>query len=216
MDYTELITSQHRDKPKFRTLVGAVSECFSTVAALHLELVGKFDIDTAVGDQLDIIGQWVGLSRKIRAALLVYFSFDTAGLGFDEGNIKGPFDTSTGLVSLDDDTYRVMLKAKIGANHWDGTMPALTAVYSTAFAGTGSSVFAVDNQDMSMDFYIAGKDPSALMSELLKGGYFPLKPVGVRINGYTKSSVSGAPIFGFDIQNEKISGFDTGAIGVPL
>jgi hypothetical protein len=216
MDYTELITSQHRGKPKFRALVGAVSGCFSEISALHIDLVGKFDIDTAVGDQLDIIGQWVGLSRKIRAALLVYFSFDTAGLGFDEGNIQGPFDTSTGLVSLDDDTYRVMLKAKIGANHWDGTMPALSAVYSTAFAGTGSSVFAVDNQDMSMDFYIAGKDPSALMAELLKGGYFPMKPAGVRINGYTKPSVAGSPLFGFDIQNEKISGFDTGSIGIPL
>jgi hypothetical protein len=216
MDYTELITSQHRDKPKFRDLVGAVSGCFSDISALHLDLVGKFDIDTAVGDQLDIIGKWVGLSRKIRAALLVYFSFDTAGLGFDEGNIQGPFDPSTGLVSLDDETYRVMLKARIGANHWDGTMPALSAVYSRAFAGTGATVFAVDNQDMSMDFYIVGSEPSALMAELLKGGYFPLKPAGVRINGYTKPSVAGAPLFGFDIQNEKISGFDTGAIGIPL
>lgn len=215
-DYTSLITSEHKDKPKFSAMVQAVTGAVDSVTDALLGMPQDFDIDTAVGAQLDIVGLWVGISRKIATPLLVFFSFDTDGLGFDEGNIKGPYDPDTGLVSLDDDTYRVILKARIGANNWDGTLPSLIDIYALVFAGTGSVVFVVDNQDMSIDFYVAGIAPSALMTALLKDGYFPLKPSGVKINSYTKSSVAGAPMFGFDIENDYISGFDVGAVGIPL
>lgn len=213
-DYISLITSEHRSKPKFSAMVKAVTDTFGGTYDFLEALPQQFDIDTAVGTQLDIIGLWVGLSRKIKTPLQVYFSFDVDGLGFDQGNIQGPFDPDTGLVSMDDETYRVMLKARIGANTWNGTTPVLIDIYALVFDGTNTAVFIVDNQDMSVDFYAAGAEPSALMIELLKGGYFPLKPSGVRINNYTKSSVIGAPTFGFDIENEYISGFDVGAIGV--
>lgn len=213
-DYTSLITSEHRNKPKFSAMVQAVAGTFDAVTDLLLGMPQDFDIDTAIGAQLDIVGLWVGISRKIATPLQVYFSFDTDGLGFDQGNIKGPYDPDTGLVSLDDETYRVMLKARIGANNWDGTLPTLIDIYALVFDGTGSVVFVVDNQDMSLDFYAAGTEPSALMTALLKDGYFPLKPSGVSINSYTKSSVTGSPMFGFDIENAYISGFDVGAIGV--
>lgn len=216
MDYTTLITSEHKDKPKYKAMVSCVSGAFSDCSSSVSQIPSLFDLDAAIGDQLDVIGLWVGVSRKVSIPFAVYFSFDTVNLGFDQGSIKGPFDPSDGLTSLDDETYRRLIRAKIGANSWDGSLPSLNAILNQVFAGSGSSVFAVDNQNMTMDIYVAGNRPSAVMVSLLKNGYLPIKPSGVHINGYTISSVSGTPMFGFDVSNQYIAGFDQGAFGVSL
>ncbi len=213
--YTDLITSEHAQRPKFVAMVEAVTGCFVGAHQAAQALRECFDIDTAVGVQLDAVGLWVGLSRRIRSPLAVYFSLDTPGLGLDEGSWKGPFDPDEGLVSLDDDTYRLFLKARVAANHWDGTIEGWKSVMDFAFAGSGFTVFMQDHQDMSMSIYVAGTLPPAILKELLTGDYLPLRPSGVRINGYFISSAP-APLFGFDIQNAYIAGFDTGAWGVPL
>jgi hypothetical protein len=41
-----------------------------------------------------------------------------------------------------------------------------------------------------------------------------LKPEAVHINGYYVTSNPGGPLFGFDVENNLISGFDVGAWGV--
>lgn len=74
----------------------------------------------------------------------------------------------------------------------------------------GTRVFIEDHQDMSMTIGIAGKVPSAVFLALLAGGYIPLKPEGVRVNYTIVSSVDNAPLFGFDVSNQYIAGFDTG------
>lgn len=216
-EYTDLITSQHADKPKFRALVDVGTQPFSGVIDSARAMSQAFDLDVAVGAQLDVLGQWVGLSRYASVTITgVYFAWDTAALGWDQGTWKGPFDPSEGLAAMDDETYRLMIRAKIGANHWDGTLPAYQAVLTQVFAGSGTVVFATDHQDMSMSVHFAGTHPPALLAGLIRSGAFPLKPAGVRIAGYFVSSVIGAPFFGFDISSPFISGWDTGAWGVNL
>lgn len=215
MDYTSLITSQHRHKPKFKSMVSAVAGAFDEVRTVFEQIVQSYDLDVAVGDQLDAIGLWVGLSRYISTPLAVYFSLDTAGLGFDQGNWKGPYDPDTGLTRLDDSTYRTMIRAKIGANNWDGTAGGMLAIFQRAFSGTGALPFVIDNQDMTMTVCLAGASPPALLKSLLTHGYLPLKPAGVKVN-YLQTSVSGSPLFGFDINNQYISGFNSGAFAIPL
>ena len=64
-----------------------------------------------------------------------------------------------------------------------------------------------DNGDMSVDIGVA-----ASFLALLTGGYIPIKPEGVRIKYYVLPSGEG-PLFGFDVQNQYISGFDNGLWG---
>lgn len=215
MDYTTLITSEHQDKPKFKALVAAVAGAFGDTRTVFSRIVSDYDLDVAVGDQLDAIGLWVGLARYISIPMAVYFSFDTAGLGFDQGNWKGPFDPDTGLTRLDDSTYLTMIRAKIGANNWDGTAGTMLAIFQRAFVGTGTLPFVTDNQDMTMTIGLSGVSPPALLKSLLTNGYLPLKPAGVKVN-YLQTSVSGTPLFGFDINNQYIGGFDTGAFAITL
>ncbi len=216
-DYTSLITSEHAGKPKFAAMVAALSGAFAGLTNLYNSVPAAFDLDLALGVQLDIIGKWVGLSRNVSTPLTgVYFSFDTAGLGFDQGSWQGPFDPTQGVTTLDDATYRTMLRAKIGANSWDSTLGSFQRIMSGVFATYGATCFATDNQDMSMTINIVGPTPPAVVVALLKGGYLSLKPEGVRITGYNVPSVPTAPFFGFDVQNQYVAGFDTGAWATPL
>lgn len=214
--YTDLITSEHNQRPRFMAVVEALAGTMVDQQNVLASMPGKFDLDSAVGEQLDTIGIWVGISRNVPLPLTgVYFSFDTDGLGFDQGSWKGPFDPDTGLTRLDDDTYRLVIRAKIGANHWDGTLESSREILNTIFGG-GTFVFIQDNQDMSMTIGIAGVIPSAVFLALLRNGLIPLKPEGVRINIVIVTSVDGSPLFGFDMENDLVSGFDAGAWGTPL
>lgn len=210
--YLGLVTAFHRDKPKFTGMVGAVSQCFVDAQAAIGALVPAFDLDAAVGAQLDVVGLWVGISRHVRTPLAgVYFSLDVAGLGFDDGVWQDPFDPDSGVTALDDDTYRLLIRAKIAANHWDGTLEASAAILKLIF-GDLTHVFIQDNGDMSIDIGVSGKRPSAIFLALLTGGYIPIKPEGVRIKYYVVPDQDG-PLFGFDVTNEYISGYDSGIWG---
>ncbi|MPV69480.1 DUF2612 domain-containing protein [Burkholderia sp. BE17] len=215
-DYTSLITSEHRDLPRFAAVLGTIVQPLVDQMNLLQSMPAKFDLDNAVGVQLDDVGLWVGVSRKIRTPLTgIYFSFDIAGLGFDQGIWKGPFDPDTGLTILDDDTYRLVIRAKIGANHWDGTLEQSAAILNSIF-GADTHVFIEDDQDMSMTIGISGKVPSAVFLALLAGGYIPLKPEGVRVNYTIVTTVDGAPLFGFDMSGPYVAGFNIGAWGKPI
>lgn len=215
-DYIGKLTSEHADKPRFSAMVAAVARCFVDAQNALAGMPASFDLDGAVGKRLDDVGLWVGVSRNVRVPLAgVYFSFDTAALGFDQGVWKGPFDPDTGVTSLDDETYRLLIRARIGANHWDGTLAGMNATLSQIFSGD-THVFIQDNQDMSITVGISGKVPSALFLALLVGGYIPIKPQAVHVDYYIVSSGPDSPIFGFDMSNKYVAGFDAGSWGTVM
>ena len=108
--------------------------------------------------------------QRIRTSLTgIYFSFDIAVIGFDPGIWKGPFDPDTGLTVLDDDTYQLVVRAKIGASRWDGTLEQSAAILNSIF-GADTHVFIEDHQDMSMTIGISGKVHSAVFLAPLAGG----------------------------------------------
>lgn len=219
-EYQALITSEHADKPKFAATVGLLVSAFSDEQNVVSPLADVLtDLDTAVGAQLDILGKWIGLSRQVRIPITgVFFSWDTAGLGWDQGQILGPYDDGNQVVRLDDATYRQLLRAQIGANTWDGTITEFQAIMDQVFAGTGTRVTMEDLQDMSINILVTGATPPALLLALIVRGYLAVKPVTVRINGYFVSSTSG-PIFAWDVppgSSPYFSGWDVGSWAIPL
>lgn len=216
-NYTGLITSRHSNKAKFVATVALGVQGYADAQAVLNSMVDEFDIDHAVGVQLDAIGVRVGASRYLQEPLTnVYFSLDTPGLGLDQGTWLGPFDPTTGLVALPDDTYRLLLKAVIAANQWDGTIPGAYVVYQQLFDALGAQIIIFDNQDMTMTIGYVGAPPSAVVRALLTGGLLALKPATVGIRGYVTPSVPGTPFFGLDCQNDVIAGLDTGSWAVPV
>lgn len=209
--YLDLITSEHASSPKFVAMISVIAQPFADGQQLLAGIPNDFDLDNAIGVQLDITGQWIGRTRQVREPITgVYFSFDTAGLGFDQGTWFGPFNPPDAVIQLPDDAYRTLLRATAVANQWNGSIPNAYDAWDILFAGTGFQVIIVDHDDMTMDLGLLGPAPDALTLALFSGGYMDLKPAGVLIANYLIPSVPSTPFFGFDLQNDSIAGFDTG------
>jgi hypothetical protein len=210
-EYLNLITSEHRGKQKFEATVSTSVSPFAKIQDVLKSLPAAFDIDVAVGRQLDAVGAWVGRSRRIDTPLVgVYFEWDgTTSVGWESGVWKGPYDPDSGLVDLPDDSYRTLLKAKIAANNWDGTFPQAYAIWKSAF-GTESALLIQDNQDMSMVIGIAWQPMDIIEQALLLNGYIPLKPAGVRVQYYAIAPAAGS-LMAWDVTpNDALAGWDAG------
>lgn len=211
--YTGLIAGYHVDRPKYRQMVYETTQPLVEIAQAAAGLPSDFDLDGAVGVQLDAVGVRIGLSRRLRTPLTgVYFSLDLDGVGLDLGVWQGPYDPDDGITILGDDTYRAVLRVKIANNQWDGTLESAPAILSAIF-GDATKVFIVDNGDMSIEYGISGAIPSVVLLALLFQGYITLKPAGVMVNGYYITTEYGAPLFGLDADNDYLGGFDRGAWG---
>lgn len=177
-DYVALITSEHRSAPNFVAFVRILVQPFVDAMNQFQALVSEIDLDLAAGAQLDLIGQWVGLPRILRVPIAgVYFSFDTAGLGFDQGVWQSSQNPNAGVTTLDDETYRTMLRAKIASNSWDGSLGQANALLGAIFPG--NQVFIKDNFDMTESVIVNGSALSNLFQQLVTTGYLSFKPSGV-------------------------------------
>lgn len=251
--YTDLITNYHAGKPKFFDHIDLSTRPLIDVSSATSGLVAAFDVDTAVGEQLDILGRWIGVDRTVEAPISgVFLEWDKERVGWDQGVWLGPYQPTDALTYLSDDVYRVVLKARIGINNWNGQNGTLPDILETALAGTGIKMIIVDNQDMSISVLIV-IDDEYLMSEIdrlifdsgmnrgpfvtlpvdyvpsrydinpidklpaefvfvIRAGLLTVKAAGVRVRE-TVTPSNGYKFFGFDVENDFIAGFETGAWG---
>lgn len=135
-DYLNKITSEFRNQPNYISMLQMVLQPFADLQAFINSIPAQFDVDVAIGAQLDIVGQWVGISRNIPVPVQnVFFSFDdlNLALGWDRGIWKGPYSTPLGVVQLDDGDFRIVIKAKIQSNKWNGTISEANQILNDLF-----------------------------------------------------------------------------------
>lgn len=251
--YTDLITNYHAGKPKYVAHVDLSTRPLIDVSAATSGLVAAFDVDTSVGNQLDILGKWIGIDRTVAAPISgVFLEWDKERVGWDQGVWLGPYQSTDELTYLSDDVYRIVLKARIGINNWNGQNGTLPDILETALAGTGIKMIILDNQDMSISVLIV-IDEEYLMSVtdrlifdsgmnrgplitlpadyvpsrydinpidklpaefvfVIRAGLLTVKAAGVRVREVVTPS-NGYKFFGFDVENEYMAGFETGAWG---
>lgn len=206
MDYASLVTSQHNQRPNFMAVLEALTRPLADCVQVTADLPEHFNIDTAIGAQLDIIGRWVGLSRLLMVPLDEnFFSWNVVGKGWNEANWKGPFTSSVGISSMGDDLYRLALKTKIAKNYWQGTNEEMQEILAASLASEGLYLVPVDGMDMSLTVHIQGT-PTAQVRELIERGYITPKPMGVRINN---SDDGGTGLLWFALDSAT-SGLDQG------
>lgn len=209
-NYTNLITVEHKDAPRFVATVELSCNAHAQGQDILLALPSYFDVDSAVGVQLDAVGEWVGKSRYVDIDLLgVYFEFDNEeyAVGWDEGLWQQAHDIETQTTALDDFTYRKVLYAKIAANHWNGTADNLYSIFEETFGGYYH--FCIfDNLNMTFSMVIAGAKITQLDEAILKSGDLTMSPIGV---GLTDIFVppSGGLVMAWDVdESDALGGWD--------
>lgn len=180
-EYVALLTSEHRSQPNFQAAVRVMVQGFADGRDLLRTLLGKYALDTAVGDQLDTIGLWVGVTRRVPVPLVnLYFTWGgTVATGWNQGQWKGPFDPGTGIVSLGDEDFRILIRAKIEANMWDGTAEEMDAILDLLFGAVNVSFR--DNSDGTFKIRYSLTALNAVQQALLTSDLLALRPAGIEV-----------------------------------
>lgn len=155
---------------------------------LPAQIRDAFNVQTAIGHQLDVLGKYVGLPRTIGdPAPLEYFGF----VDYDgTGNQNGFSDYTSGEnatviffdytyygqrnTALSDTAYAFMIALKIVLNSNDGTLYSIQNLLATMLPGY---VTVVDNRDMTLKYLVSTAAP---VSPTVLKPYLP-KPMGVGI-----------------------------------
>ena len=150
--YLELITSQYQNSPKFKAWVDRLLTPYVDCQNLALNLWTHFDIETAVGKQLDMLGEVIGVRRLL------------------------PFTPTEDDPLLGDEDYRFLLKAQILKNIWDGTNDSIYNVWEMLNPEVAISI--KDNQDMTVEILFIGA-VNQLQQEMIQYGLIVPKAQGV-------------------------------------
>lgn len=179
-NYLKLITGEHRDKPKYMSMIRAVLSHSTDIFALGIELDDDFDLDFATGVQEDVLGDIVGTSRT---------------LDWQPELKLNPV--------LDNANFRILLMAKISKNIWKGGIQDLANTWNTLFS---TPILIQDNQDMTIDVVIISSGFDKLIQLLIRNGDIIPKPQSVLVNAYFVNN----RVFGYDLENDIIAGYDKG------
>ncbi len=178
--YTGLLTSEYAAATNFRAWLTAVLSIANDISTCLANTSQAFDLSYAVGVQLDILGQIIGVGRTVS------------------------FQPSYGVSPiLDDPTYRILLQATIANNNWDGTIGSLYPIWNNLFPG--GRITIVDNQNMTANIIVTGSLTS-IIQDLINNGLIVPRPQAVQYNYY----FGDLPLFGFDRNDSFIAGWDTG------
>lgn len=185
--YLDLVTSEHSTKPKYMAWLSVLLTPLIDAIKLNEDVKKAFDLNTAIGAQLNIIGKWLEQPRQV--------DFQ-------------PTDGSSSV--LNDNYYRTVLKAKVVKNQWKGTISNFYSFWNVLFKGQPLQIYLVDNQDMEPVAIIWSSSVDQMMQDLIANNYIVPKPAGL---GLTVRRIDSDTTFGF--LGTEFTGFDTGTFWTP-
>ncbi len=184
MNVPDRIYAQYSGKPKLVAWLNICRELGLQLSDVYTAIRQTYDIDSQVGEQLDVIGRIVVIDRNYTGSvtLTVY-----------ECNVDGECeagDTSVQLsatnidqdATASDELFRIIIRAKIAKNTSDGTIESILSASNTLVP---SAMFdtLLDNEDMSFSLEFSGQITDIERWALLNVSLIP-KPQGVRFNGF--------------------------------
>lgn len=184
MNIPDRIYAQYRTKPKavawYQITRKLAAELEDPATAVRV----MYNIDTAVGEQLNIIGRIVVVDRTFTGEVALnpglFADPDGAEFGDTEAVFAALFVDQDGKMS--DDLYRLVIKAKIIKNNSDATIESI--LYGMNFLLPHADVLRVtDGEDMSFSVEFYGSITDLERWALLNAELVP-KPQGVRFNGF--------------------------------
>jgi hypothetical protein len=166
--YKNRLIKQYFYKPKAGAEIELQAATWEKSYDLLLEFPDQFDVDTAFGNQLDIIGRIVGIPRNVP------FVLDKIRFGFDgDSSARGMADAFDSSVEsavlfdafefpyssqqLDDEDFRFFIKAKIASNTASAYMSSdeRISVNDSILTTFDGEAYAIDKKDMTLILYVS-------------------------------------------------------------
>ena len=192
--YSNLLIAQYSTMTKARETIALLAG-EAIAEQLFTRTRDGFNLDTAVGKQLDVLGALVGVTRYIHGLNpKAYFGMPQVLLSPtpDDPNDFHGFSTQAApdtawyflryqdynspLGTLSDGDFRRLIKYVIGLNHMDVTLENVDALLFEHF---GTTIIMTDNEDMTVTYTIAANTDQVITAITLLGA-LP-KPAGVGI-----------------------------------
>ena len=220
--YVDLLIIQYADKPNAKQQIeDYVSGLLDD--GILFQIQDAFNIDTAVGVQLDILGKYIGINRNGQqleiAEGIDFFSVladdvtqNDAAFGTVDStqfltftsHILGAEATDFFMSQLlDDDHYRFILKLRIIQNNINHSEKEIDDAVTEVFGG-GLVPSSADGT-MTMT-YVVDSENLTFAEIALQKGALP-KPIGVRLS-YLIEKPPTQDFFGFMVNDEIISGIN--------
>lgn len=150
--YADLLIMQYKGKPKANAHAKLLVEP-AIFDLLPEKIMNSFDIEIAVGKQLDFIGKYIGVSRT------------NAGFQY--------------LITLNDDDYRQLIKIKILSNNSGSSLKEIQDLLQIYFKG---QVVIFDNKAMNLSYYMDSSAGTLDFAQVVVSiGILP-RPMGVGIS----------------------------------
>jgi len=167
-ELTNLLIKQYWEKPKAKAEIQLLASKWEQAIALLSALDPAFDLDNAVGPQLDVLGRIVGISRSVPSVIpKIYFGFsanpDSKGFAskFNQSRIGGPFYSKFSSaftdLQLGDNDYRFFIRVKASLNRASGYLSSdhYIGIQDVVLAAFNGRAYVVDNLDMTLTLYVS-------------------------------------------------------------
>lgn len=208
IDYLSEARSRYTEQFKYDPLTNTGAKVFDHYVQILLEgktelqevfrqLMQERSLDTAVGVNLDNIGEIVGQPRTLLSVdIFEFFGFRGVPNAGSFGDFFDPdvgavfYDSNNprfGNVTLTDDAYRIFIKAKIVKNSTHATPEQVMDFANFIFNTTGSTIQGEGGAAYTL---LIGKELTSFERSLLRyvnrtnnyTSYLLPKPLGVRVN----------------------------------
>lgn len=190
--YKNLIIAQYQTKPKAMATMDMLLRYFIFNNVL-LDIQNAYNVDTAMGKQLDYIGNIVGVDRKYIKKIFKpnnYFiaisnlitnpdNLQNYRGAVSNGLIKGKILSVSDLIAnelLPDDTFRILIKLKIILNNSDFSYKSIT---DSLFNFFQLQILLLSDQNMEI-VYLVSQNLSLIAEVAVQKKLLP-KPAGVKI-----------------------------------
>lgn len=215
------VALQYQESPRFLDYLRALLLYSVELEALFQFMATQVEIDIAEGVNLDVIGEIVGRSRIIPAAIPIgFFGFDgqpgvltygqegVPGIG---GRFRDESESAFASTVLADPEYRLLLKAKIIKNHSKGYTEDALAGLEMLF-GAGGSVQTAVTSNGAMTMQIGVGRELQYWEKVIVGQIDILsRPAGVLLS--QKVTWITANYFGFSDQAGALGFVEEGSAG---
>ena len=215
-DFWDTVLSQYANSPNLIAILSAFAQGVDQTSNFDNFYTNIWNLPTATGYGLDLWGRILGISRSVPVDTAIgYFAFDDPVYGFDNPGAPMVTPTSpatlTRQITLGDTDYKYLLMAKAALNIGQGTSAGIMNVLNTFFNEYESGVFTSEmNWPGPLTFNVCQSGNTLSPTNLSILCILAIRPPGCSVN-YTVTTGNG-PLFGFDVENSYLSGFDAGYI----